>query len=89
MVWEVKLVTQEVYWHLLMEKVMLAIPQTWPQTDWLDPRVVVQIQQDQLNAHNLPNNNQGILPPLKGEEFPCPASYSPLRLPPPLAVYMC
>ena len=47
--WKDKTITQDVYRELLLEKVVVAIEQKWPQNEWNNPQVVIRIQQDVLN----------------------------------------
>ena len=47
--WKNKAVTKEVYWELLISKLLPAIVEIWPQMDWLSRKFL--IQQDGAKSH--------------------------------------
>ena len=47
--WKNKVVMKEVYWELLISKLLPAIVEKWPWTDWLLRKIL--IQQDSGKSH--------------------------------------
>ena len=54
--WKNKVVTKEVYRELLISKLLPAIVEKWPQTDWLSRKIL--IQQDGAKSHISADDNE-------------------------------
>ena len=54
--WKNKAVTKEVYWELLISKLLPAIVEIWPQMDWLSRNFL--IQQDGAKSHISADDNE-------------------------------
>lgn len=50
-IWENETVNKDVYRKILMDQVVPAIMESWPQTDWNDPNFVIKVQQDGAKSH--------------------------------------
>ena len=56
LVWKNKAVTKEVYWELLISKLLPAIVEKWPWMDWLLRKIL--IQQDGAKSHVSADNDE-------------------------------
>ena len=56
LVWKNKVVTQQVYWELLISKLLPVIVEKWPQTDQLSRKIL--IQQDGAKSHISADNDE-------------------------------
>ena len=54
--WKNIVVTKEVYQELLISKLLSAIVEKWPQTDWLSRKIL--IQQDGAKSHISADDNE-------------------------------
>ena len=54
--WKNKVVTKEVYCELLISKLLPAIVEKWPQTDWVSRKIL--IQQDGAKSHISADDNE-------------------------------
>ena len=54
--WKNKVVTNEVYWELVISKLLLAIVEKWPWTDRLSRKIL--IQQDGAKSHRSADNDE-------------------------------